>query len=284
MFCPNCRNQVVDGAEFCNHCGTHLKQIQRPSNKGRNTGIILLLIIVIIVLVVVFLFGVKKFRKKDSTPNDNQQMQENNNTNNTGTVDPGTNLTYDKNGAFLMNIEDSFTITGRGTVVTGKVARGTVHLNDEVQIIGLDKEIKTTTVTAIEMFRQSKESAEAGDNVGILLKDASLEDVLRGQVLAQPNSIKATKKFEASVSLFSKEEGGQNIPLFSNYKLLFYIRNTNITGVITLSNGVEMVMPGSKDVKVTVELDRNVALEVGTEFALRNSGQKIGEGIVTNVD
>ena len=317
MFCPNCRNQVVDGAEFCPNCGTSLKQIQNQmqqpvqqpvynnqpqnnyqhpiNNQNGNKKSILVPIIIVVVLAIAAVFGASKLIKKDTPVNNdtnNQQVQETNTTNNdnttnsngnsTGTVDPNTNLTYDKDGAFLMAIEDVFTITGRGTVVTGRVERGTIKLNDEVQIIGLNHEIITTTVTGIEMFRKQLDYAEAGDNAGILLKDISRDDVERGQVLAKPNSIKAATKFDADVYVLTKEEGGRHTPFFNNYRPQFYFKTTDITGVVTLPSNVEMVSPGD-NAKMTVELISNVAMEVGTEFSIREGGRTIGKGTVTKV-
>ena len=317
MFCPNCRNQVVDGAEFCPNCGTNLKQIQNQmqqpvqqpvynnqpqnnyqqpmNNQNGNKKSILVPIIIVVVLAIAAVFGASKLMKKDTPVNNdtnNQQVQETNTTNNdnttnsngnsTGTVDPNTNLTYDKDGAFLMAIEDVFTITGRGTVVTGRIERGTIKLNDEVQIIGLNHEIITTTVTGIEMFRKQLDYAEAGDNAGILLKDISRDDVERGQVLAKPNSIKAATKFDADVYVLTKEEGGRHTPFFNNYRPQFYFKTTDITGVVTLPSNVEMVSPGD-NAKMMVELISNVAMEVGTEFSIREGGRTIGKGTVTKV-
>ena len=308
MFCPNCRSQVVDGTEFCPNCGTNLKQIQSQiqqpvynsqpqnnyqqpmNNQNRNKKFILVtIIIIVVILAIIVVFGAGKLMKKDASVNNdtnNQQVQEknttNSNENSTGTVDPNTNLTYDKDGAFLMSVEDVFTITGRGTVVTGKIERGTIKLNDKVQIIGLDHEIITTTVTGIEMSRKLLDYAEAGDNVGLLLKDVSREDVERGQVIAKPNSIKAATKFDADVYVLTKGEGGRHTPFFNNYRPQFYFKTTDITGVITLPNDVEMVMPGD-NAKMTVELISNVAMEVGTEFSIREGGRTVGKGTVTKV-
>ena len=308
MFCPNCRNQIVDGAEFCPNCGTNLKQVQQqpmnnqpqnnyqqPTNNPKNKKSLIVPVLIVLILIVVAVFGANKFLNKNNdtkqteTVDNNQTIENNDDTTNnssgdtTGTVDSNTNLNYDKDGAFLMTIEDVFTITGRGTVVTGRVERGTINLNDEVQIIGLDKEIKTTVVTGIEMFRKQLDYAEAGDNPGILLKKISRDEVERGQVLAKPNSIKASAKFEANVYVLSKEEGGRHTPFFNNYRPQFYFRTTDITGTITLPSGVEMVNPGDKDVKMTVELISNVAMEVGTEFSIREGGRTVGKGTVTKV-
>ena len=182
---------------------------------------------------------------------------------------------------FLMSIEDVFTITGRGTVVTGRVERGQLKLNDEVEIVGL-KETKKTVVTGIEMFRKTLDYAEAGDNAGVLLRGISREDVERGQVLAKPGSVKPHKKFTAQVYVLSKEEGGRHTPFFSNYRPQFYFRTTDVTGVINLPEGVEMVMPGD-NVEMTVELIAPIAVENGTKFSIREGGRTVGAGNVSNI-
>ncbi|MDD3896121.1 MAG: EF-Tu/IF-2/RF-3 family GTPase, partial [Bacilli bacterium] len=182
---------------------------------------------------------------------------------------------------FLMSIEDVFTISGRGTVCTGRVERGQVKLNDEVEIVGL-RDTKKTVVTGIEMFRKSLDYAEAGDNAGILLRGISRDDVERGQVLAKPGTVKPYKKFKAAVYVLSKEEGGRHTPFFSNYRPQFYFRTTDVTGVIELPQGVEMVMPGD-DVNMTVELISPVALEAGTKFSIREGGRTVGAGTVSEI-
>ena len=182
---------------------------------------------------------------------------------------------------FLMSIEDVFTISGRGTVVTGRVERGRLNLNDEVEIVGL-KETKKTVVTGIEMFRKSLDYAEAGDNAGALLRGISREDVERGQVLAKPGSVTPHHKFKASVYVLSKEEGGRHTPFFSNYRPQFYFRTTDVTGVIELPAGVEMVMPGD-NIDMTVELIAPVALENGTKFSIREGGRTVGAGVVSEI-
>lgn len=317
MFCPNCRNQIDENAEFCPHCGTNMKQsqvqlknqaqssVQQPTQQnydqnhskmppnnrnGKKTTIVLL--IIVLLLVVGAIWGASKLMKKDtntSKPDETIQETENNTTNNnnnadtSGNVDPNTNLTYDKNGTFLMTIEDVYTITGRGTVVAGRILRGTVKLNDEVQIIGLDKEIITTTVTGIEMFRKELDYAEAGDNIELFVKDVSREKVERGQVIAKPNSIKASKKFEATIDVLSEEEGGKNTSFFTNYRPQFYFRTVGITGSITLPNNIEKVNPGDKNIQITVELVSNVAIEIGTEFGILDNGKNVGTGKITKV-
>ena len=173
----------------------------------------------------------------------------------------------DNDKPFLMSIEDVFTITGRGTVVTGRVERGQLKLNDEVEIVGL-KDTKKTVVTGIEMFRKQLDYAEAGDNAGVLLRGIAREDVERGQVLAKPGSVHPHKKFKAQVYVLSKEEGGRHTPFFTNYRPQFYFRTTDVTGVITLPDGVEMVMPGD-NVTITVELIAPIAVENGTKFSIR---------------
>ena len=182
---------------------------------------------------------------------------------------------------FLMSIEDVFTITGRGTVVTGRVERGQLRLNDEVEIVGL-KDTQKTVVTGIEMFRKTLDYAEAGDNAGVLLRGISREDVERGQVLAKPGSVKPHKKFTAQVYVLSKEEGGRHTPFFSNYRPQFYFRTTDVTGVITLPEGVEMVMPGD-NIEMTVELIAPIAVENGTKFSIREGGRTVGAGNVSEI-
>ena len=182
---------------------------------------------------------------------------------------------------FLMSIEDVFTITGRGTVVTGRVERGQLKLNDEVEIIGL-KPTKKTVVTGIEMFRKQLDYAEAGDNAGVLLRGIAREEVERGQVLAKPGSVHPHKKFKAQVYVLSKEEGGRHTPFFTNYRPQFYFRTTDVTGVITLPEGTEMVMPGD-NVTMTVELIAPIAVENGTKFSIREGGRTVGAGSVTEI-
>ena len=187
----------------------------------------------------------------------------------------------DTDKPFLMSIEDVFTISGRGTVVTGRVERGMLKLNDEVEIVGL-KPTKKTVVTGIEMFRKSLDEAMAGDNAGVLLRGIAREEVERGQVLAKPGSVTPHHKFKASVYVLSKEEGGRHTPFFSNYRPQFYFRTTDVTGVIELPDGVEMVMPGD-NVDMTVELIAPVALEKGTKFSIREGGRTVGAGVVSEI-
>jgi len=187
----------------------------------------------------------------------------------------------DSEKPFLMSIEDVFTISGRGTVVTGRVERGVLKLNDEVEIVGLRATTKSV-VTGIEMFRKSLDFAQAGDNAGVLLRGISRDDVERGQVLAKPGTVTPHTKFKASVYVLSKEEGGRHTPFFTNYRPQFYFRTTDVTGVIELPAGVEMVMPGD-NVDMTVELIAPVALENGTKFSIREGGRTVGSGIVTEI-
>ena len=182
---------------------------------------------------------------------------------------------------FLMSIEDVFTISGRGTVVTGRVERGKLQLNDEVEIVGL-KPTRKTVVTGIEMFRKSLDFAQAGDNAGALLRGINRDEVERGQVLAKPGSVTPHHKFKAKVYVLSKEEGGRHTPFFSNYRPQFYFRTTDVTGVIELPAGVEMVMPGD-NVDMTVELIAPIALEKGTKFSIREGGRTVGAGSVTDI-
>ena len=187
----------------------------------------------------------------------------------------------DTDKPFLMSIEDVFTITGRGTVVTGRVERGQLKLNDEVEIVGI-KPTKKTVVTGIEMFKKTLDYAEAGDNAGVLLRGISREEVERGQVLAKPGTVTPHKKFKAEVYVLSKDEGGRHTPFFANYRPQFYFRTTDVTGVIELPEGVEMVMPGD-NVSMTVELIHPIALENGTEFSIREGGRTVGAGKVSEV-
>ncbi len=187
----------------------------------------------------------------------------------------------DTDKPFLMSIEDVFTITGRGTVVTGRVERGQLKLNDEVEIVGL-KPTKKTVVTGIEMFRKQLDYAEAGDNAGVLLRGIAREEVERGQVLAKPGSVHPHKKFKAEVYVLTKEEGGRHTPFFANYRPQFYFRTTDVTGVIELPEGTEMVMPGDK-VTMTVELIAPIAVENGTNFSIREGGRTVGAGVVSEI-
>ncbi|KRN02805.1 elongation factor Tu [Levilactobacillus senmaizukei DSM 21775 = NBRC 103853] len=184
---------------------------------------------------------------------------------------------------FLMPVEDVFTITGRGTVASGRIDRGQVKVGDEVEVVGLHDDVLKTTVTGLEMFRKTLDLGEAGDNVGALLRGINREQVVRGQVLAKPGSIQTHKKFKGEVYILSKEEGGRHTPFFSNYRPQFYFHTTDITGVIELPDGVEMVMPGD-NVTFTVELIQPAAIEKGTKFTVREGGHTVGAGTVTVID
>ena len=182
---------------------------------------------------------------------------------------------------FLLPIEDVFSISGRGTVVTGRVERGVINVGDEIEIVGL-KETQKTTCTGVEMFRKLLDQGQAGDNIGVLLRGTKREEVERGQVLAKPGTITPHTKFEAEVYVLSKEEGGRHTPFFANYRPQFYFRTTDVTGAVTLSEGVEMVMPG-ENVKITVELIAPIAMEEGLRFAIREGGRTVGAGVVSKV-
>jgi elongation factor Tu len=183
---------------------------------------------------------------------------------------------------FLMPVEDVFTITGRGTVGTGRVERGQVKVGEEIEIVGLKEETRKTVVTGIEMFRKLLDSGIAGDNIGVLLRGVDRNDIERGQVLAKPGSVKPHKKFKAEVYVLSKEEGGRHTPFFGNYRPQFYFRTTDVTGTIKLPDGVEMVMPGD-NVQMDVELITPIACEEGLRFAIREGGRTVGAGVVTSV-
>ncbi|WP_215231387.1 elongation factor Tu [Neisseria gonorrhoeae] len=182
---------------------------------------------------------------------------------------------------FLLPIEDVFSISGRGTVVTRRVERGIIHVGDEIEIVGL-KETQKTTCTGVEMFRKLLDEGQAGDNVGVLLRGTKREDVERGQVLAKPGTITPHTKFKAEVYVLSKEEGGRHTPFFANYRPQFYFRTTDVTGAVTLEKGVEMVMPG-ENVTITVELIAPIAMEEGLRFAIREGGRTVGAGVVSSV-
>jgi elongation factor Tu len=188
----------------------------------------------------------------------------------------------DTDKPFLMPVEDVFTITGRGTVASGRVDRGTVKLNDEVEIVGLKEEVRKTVVTGIEMFRKTMQQGEAGDNIGALLRGVDRKEIERGQVLAKPGSIQTHTKFLAEVYVLTKEEGGRHTPFFTNYRPQFYFHTTDVTGVVQLPEGVEMVMPGD-NVTFDIELIAPVAIEKGLKFTVREGGRTVGAGVVTKI-
>jgi len=187
----------------------------------------------------------------------------------------------DTDKTFLMPIEDVFSISGRGTVVTGRIERGVVNVGDEIEIVGI-KDTQVTTCTGVEMFRKLLDSGEAGDNVGVLLRGTKREEVERGQVLAKKGTITPHTKFEAEVYILSKEEGGRHTPFFNNYRPQFYFRTTDVTGACQLPSGVEMVMPGD-NVKMSVELLAPIAMEEGLRFAIREGGRTVGAGVVSKI-
>ena len=188
----------------------------------------------------------------------------------------------DTDKPFMMPVEDVFSITGRGTVATGRVERGQVRVGDEVEIVGIADETAKTTVTGVEMFRKLLDYAEAGDNIGALLRGVAREDIQRGQVLAKPASITPHTKFSAEVYVLTKEEGGRHTPFFTNYRPQFYFRTTDVTGVVDLPEGTEMVMPGD-NVTMEVELIHPIAIEDGTRFSIREGGRTVGSGVVTEI-
>ncbi len=188
----------------------------------------------------------------------------------------------DTDKPFLMPVEDVFTITGRGTVATGRVERGTLHLNEEVEIVGIKEDIQKTTVTGIEMFRKLLDEARAGDNIGALLRGIRRTDIERGQVLCKPGSITCHTKFTAQVYVLTKDEGGRHTPFFNNYRPQFYFRTTDVTGVISLPEGTEMCMPGD-NVEMTIELIHPIAMEQGLTFAIREGGRTVGSGRVATI-
>ena len=188
----------------------------------------------------------------------------------------------DTDKPFLMPVEDVFTITGRGTVATGRVERGVLHLNDEVEIVGIKEETRKSVVTGIEMFRKMLDEAQAGDNIGALLRGINRTDIERGQVLAKPGTVTCHKKFTAQVYVLTKDEGGRHTPFFNNYRPQFYFRTTDVTGLISLPEGTEMCMPGD-NVEMTIELIHPVAMEQGLRFAIREGGRTVGSGVVSEI-
>ena len=188
----------------------------------------------------------------------------------------------DTDKPFLMPVEDVFTITGRGTVATGRVERGVLHLNDEVEIVGIKEETKKTVVTGIEMFRKMLDEAQAGDNIGALLRGIQRTEIERGQVLAKPGTVTCHRKFTAQVYVLTKDEGGRHTPFFNNYRPQFYFRTTDVTGVCELPAGVEMCMPGN-NVEMTIELIHPIAMEQGLTFAIREGGRTVGSGRVATI-
>lgn len=189
----------------------------------------------------------------------------------------------DTDKSFLMPVEDVFTITGRGTVATGRVERGGIKVGDTIEIVGMTEKPKSTVITGVEMFRKLLDSAVAGDNIGALLRGVERKEIERGQVLAKPGSIKPHTKFKAEVYVLSKEEGGRHTPFFTNYRPQFYFRTTDVTGVVNLPEGVEMVMPGD-NIQMAIELITPIAIEEGLRFAIREGGRTVGAGVVTAIE
>ncbi len=266
--------------------------VNHDMNDNKKSNLIPIIVIVLVVAAGIF-FGISKLVKKDNSSTNSDMKQntssevdtnvDNDSSNsNQSTIDGSTDTTYDKNGDFLMSVEDVFSISGKGTVATGRVLRGTVKVGDKVQVIGLDHEIITTEVVDIQAFRQSMEYADAGNDAGLYLKDVERDDVVRGQVLAKPNSIKAYKKFDADIYFYSTKEGGRATAFFANYRPQFCFRTAVIAGGITLPSGVEMVNPGT-NIKLTVELEVDVAMEVGDIFDVRDTGRTAGKGTVTKI-
>ena len=188
----------------------------------------------------------------------------------------------DTDKPFLMPVEDVFTITGRGTVATGRVERGTLHLNDELEILGVKEEVGKTVVTGIEMFRKMLDEAQAGDNIGALLRGINRDQIVRGQVLAKPGTVTCHKKFTAQVYVLTKDEGGRHTPFFNNYRPQFYFRTTDVTGVCNLPEGTEMCMPGD-NIEMTIELIHPIAMSQGLTFAIREGGRTVGSGRVATI-
>lgn len=282
-------NQDVYSSQInYDNTGLNNNASKKPNNK------LVIAIVVVLILVIGGFLGAKNLldRNQSNNSDKNSSVKTDDKTDSSGKNDTSSDNNvsnnnngskYDKNGAFLLAIEDTFTISGRGTVVTGKISRGTIHLGDEIQIIGLNQETINTTVTGIMLARQDVSSAEAGMNVGLVLKDVELDIFsTRGRVVARKNSIKAVKSFDADIHVLSKEESGSSNPILNDAQVQFYFRVTEITGTLTTSNVEEVINAGS-DGKINVQLEKDVALEVGTEFSIRNFGRIIAKGTVTKI-
>lgn len=320
MFCPKCGNQLNEGASFCPSCGTNLNEFQNPITTPETQPPVeqqptvpstptpveqpqipkpipkklpMIPIIIIISILIIGTVGIGIFMKETSkraTGNNNQKNIQDNYQNNNEIDNNNSDViekfnfdeaseTCDKDESFQLDIEDVFAITGRGTVASGKIIRGTVKVGDKVQIIGLDHETITTTVEGIEQFRNEKDFAECGNNVGLLIKDVAREDIERGQTISKPNSLKAIRKYDAKIYLYSKEEGGRNVPFFNRFEAEFWIGTAKINGIISMPD-YEMAEPG-KNAKITVRLEKKVAMEEGTLFRIISNQRTIGNGVVT---
>jgi len=261
----------------CNISTISNHSINKRQNKKGNTKILIIIVISIAIFIVGSVFVFNLFHNK----NYEDLMTEENSSNTYENIHSSTNTVHDENENFLLRIEDTFTISGRGTCVTGTVERGVVKKNDEVQIIGLDKETITTTVSGIEIFKSDLEQASVGENVAIFLQDVERDQVQKGQVLAKPNSIAAVKSFEANLSVLSPEDGGRNTPFFDGFSPKFYFL-TYISGTIKLPKDKEMIMPGESAL-VTIMLEKAIAMEVGTEFYVKEGGRTIAKGKVIKI-
>ena len=299
MICPNCKNMLNEGMTFCPYCGINLGNTpnqmsqpiyqqnlnnKQPNKKNNRTFIALVVVVILIVLGVV---GANIFVKKNVHNENSGEIKTDDKTkiptgDITGKVDRNTNLTYDASGAFLMYIEDILYPSDGSVMVSGTIKRGTLNLNDKVQILGLDKEIITTTVTAIKKSKKTTQSAKIGDSVELTLDKISRSQVNIGQALARPNSITASKKMAAEIYVLTAEEGGRHTPFFDNYRPQFHIDACNVTGHITLEKNTEMVMPG-ETANITVELQKNVAMEVGSDIIIKEGGRVVARGKVTEM-
>lgn len=297
MICPNCKNQVIDDAEFCSNCGIYLNQqknIQYSTNsnpipkkqhkKKKNLFFAIIIVLAIIIGIIVFFKFVKKnnlsgdkVKVEDSSTNDD--FPSDNNLSDNSSIEQ-TEIEWDKDGSFLMPIENVFSIPNRGLVFTGQINRGTVKVGDTIQIIGLNHETIATTVLGIEKFRDLVDNAEAGDNVGISIGDFERDQFERGQVLVTPDSIRIATKFDANVDVLDDERSFS----FSNESnIQFYFRTVDIEGKMILPNGLNKLSSGDSNISLTIELERDVAMEVGTKFNIRTGGRTLANGVVTKV-
>lgn len=296
MYCPNCQTHVSEEATFCPSCGINLSQIKNqlksevtyssntPKSSNNKKALIISLVLVGS-LILISAFGAYEFLKKNNNASDTETKIDENQ----GNINDNNNTSeevYDAEGDFLLYIEDVFRVTGRGTVVTGKIKRGTIHVNDQVEIVGLNHESRIGNVTIIESMankRKSLDFAEAGEEIAIYLDGVSRDELERGQVVSALNSVQAVKKFEASVDVTSKEEGKRQKPLFSEHEPVFRFEKTNVSCSFTSADGENVFQRGDKNVAITIDLEKDMVLKVGDEFEIREFGRTVASGKVTKI-
>ncbi len=255
----------------------------QQTNKKNSKNIIIIILVLIIILLSIILIINRGKNKEVTNYNNNNSVNNNNDDNNSNDI--VSDIEYDKNDTFLMRIDEIFTVTGRGTIATGRVERGSAKVNDTILLIGTNNEMITTTIAGMEVFRESIDSVKKGDNVGILLKNISKEQINNDYVITKSKSIKATKKFDAILEIFATDEGGRTEPFFEDYtpNVSFGVLSDVLKGKVIFPKGLTSVSPGDKDVKLTVELESSILMDPGTEFKLHDDKITIGRGIVTKI-